>query len=69
MVSTPEVCYDNIIMTPNQYESMKIPSARKPLRKFSEILDVKNKTDVCRLCEAKSKCKEIRTGNTLWSNI
>ena len=69
MVSTPEGYNINIPMTPNQYDSTKNPSARKSLRQFSETLDVKHNTAVCRLGTAKSKHKKIITGNTLWSNI
>ena len=46
LVSTPEGFTNNSLMTPNPYMSTKNPSARKPLHQFSEILDVKHKTDV-----------------------
>ena len=69
MVSTPEQCDDNIPMTPNQYESMKNPSAQKSLRQFSETLDVKHKTGVGRLGKARANLKAIITSNVLWSNI
>ena len=56
-------------MTPNPYMSTKNPSARKPLRQFSETLNAKNNTAVCRLCAAKTKLRAIRKINMLWSNI
>ena len=49
MVSTPEVCNDNIPMTPNKSEYTRNPSTRKPLRQLSETLDVDHKTTICRL--------------------
>ena len=69
MVSTPEGCTNNIPMTPNPYVSTKNTSAGKSLRQFSDILDVKQMTDVHGLCAAKEKCKKIKTGNVLCSNI
>ena len=65
IVSTPEVCNDNIMMTPNRYESTKNPIAIKSLCQFSEALDVKHKTSVSWLGAAKSNCKSIRRGNVL----
>ena len=65
MVSTPEGCTNNIPMTPNPYVSTKNTSAGKSLRQFSDILDVKQMTDVHGLCAAKEKCKKIKTGNFL----
>ena len=69
MVSTPEGSTDNSLMTPNPSVSNKNPSAIKSLHQFSETLDVKHKTAVRRLGAAKAKCKAIKTGNVLWSNI
>ena len=51
------------------YPYLKNPSAIKSLRKFSEVLDVKQKTDVHRLGATKSKRKAIISGNMLWSII
>ena len=48
MVSTPEGCTNNSPIKPNPYVCTKDPSARKPLRQFSETLDVNHKTAVCR---------------------
>ena len=67
MVSTNEIGTDNSPMSPSQYVTVKKSSARKSLRQFLEALDVKHKTAVCRLGAAKSKCKAIIAGNTLWS--
>ena len=69
MVSTHEGCTQNSPMTPTSYVSTKNTSARKPLREFTETLDVKHKTDVWRFSTAKAKHKEIKTGNMFWSNI
>ena len=68
MVSTNEGCTDNSPMIPNQYDPTKNPFARKPLRKFSDALYVKHKTDVRMLGTAKANCKPTKTGNVLWSN-
>ena len=45
------------------------PSARKSLCLFTEVLYVKNKTDVRQLGAAKSESKAIRAGIILWSSI
>ena len=67
MVSTNEIGTGNSLMSPSQSVTVKNPIARKSLRQFLEALDVKYKTAVCRLGAAKSKCKAIIAGNTLWS--
>ena len=67
MVSTPEICTDNSLMTPNPPVSNKNHSARKPLSQFEETSYVKHKTDVFRLGAAKENSKTIITGNELWS--
>ena len=53
MVSTPEGCTYNILMTPNPYVSTKKPSAIKSIHQFSETLYVKHKTAVRGLGTAK----------------
>ena len=53
MVSTTEVFNDNITMSYEQYILFKNPSMRKSLCQFSEILEIKRKTDLRRLCAAK----------------
>ena len=47
----------------------KKASSIKPLHQFSEVLDVKQKTDIHRLGAAKSKSIDIRTGHLQWYNI
>ena len=54
------------MITPNPYLSTKKPSAGKPIRQFTETLDVKHNTAVCRFGTAKSKRKAIKKGNMLW---
>ena len=52
-------------MTPNPHVSNKTPSARKPLHKFTETLDVKYYSSVCKFGAAKAKRKAIKKGNML----
>ena len=40
--------------------------ARKYLSRFSEVINVKHKSDVCGLGADKLKCKSARTGIMLW---
>ena len=65
MVSTPEGCTNNSTMTHNPCVSTKKLSARKSLRQFTEILDVKHKSAVQRFGAAKGKCKAIKKFNAL----
>ena len=65
MVSTPELCTNNILMITNPYMSTKNPSARKSLCQFSETLYIKNNTYVHRLGADKKNPKAIKTGNLL----
>ena len=69
MVSDPKVFTENIPMSPNQYVTVKNPSARKSLNQFLYTLDVKPKTAVRRFCAAKSNHKSTRSGSMLWSSI
>ena len=46
MVSTPEKFTNNSTMSPRPSVTVRNPSARKSLRIFTEVLDVKNKTSV-----------------------
>ena len=62
MLSIPEVFIDNSPMPYGTSVPVKQPSARKSLRYFSETLDVKLKTDFCRLWADKSNWKAIRAG-------
>ena len=69
MVSTPEGCTNNSLMTPNPYLSTKNPCAIKKLYKFTLTLDVKRNTFVSEFGAAKAKHKAIRKNNLLWSDI
>ena len=65
LVSTPEGCTDNSLMKPNPSVSTKKTSARKPLCKFTETLNVKHKTAVRRFDAAKENCKATKKVNVL----
>ena len=71
MFSTPEVFTDNSPLAPGPGPSMNVknPSARKSLRQFYAVLDVKQKTSVCRLGVAKSMYKAIMAGIIFWFGI
>ena len=56
-------------MSLGPFVTVKTPSARKSLRIFTEVLDVKKKTDVLRVGAAEPKRKEIISGSVLWSSI
>ena len=56
-------------MSSVQYLPLKQPSERKLLLQFTETLDIKQKTEFCRLRDAKSKRKAIRAGSMLWFSI
>ena len=58
IVPTPKGCTDNSTMTPNSSVSNKNSSARKLLHQFTETLDVKHKTAVCRFAAAKAKRRQ-----------
>ena len=66
MVSNTEELTENSPITVGMSYITKNMSSRKPLGKISELLDVKQKTAVRRLCDPKSKCKSIRKGTLLW---
>ena len=51
-------------MTPTP---VKKPSDRKSLCLFTNILDVKKKTSICQVGDAKSKRKAIKSGTTPWA--
>ena len=59
IVSTPEGFTDNSPRSPITPKTVKKPSARKSLCLFTNIFDVKNKTAVRRVRDAKSKRKAI----------
>ena len=60
MVSTPEGCTNNILITPNTYLSNKNTSAEKLLCRFIDTLDVKHNNSVCSFGTAKANCKPIK---------
>ena len=53
MVSTPDIFVDNSPMSPGPPMIVKKCSARKSLRLFTEVLDVKKKTSVRWICASK----------------
>ena len=53
LVSNPGIFTNNIPMSPGPSVTVRYPSARKSLRLFTEVLDVKNKSAVRRLGSAK----------------
>ena len=69
MVYTPDIFTNNSTMSPGPYVTTRKPSARKPLRLFTEVLDIKKKTSFRQVCAAKPNHKSIRAGNMLWSSI
>ena len=69
MVSTPDIFIYNSPMSHGPPTIVKKFSARKSLRIFTEVLDVKNKTYVRWVGAAKSKHKPIIAGSMLWSSI
>ena len=58
LVSTPEGVTNKSPMSPGPSVTVKNTIARKPVRQFTELLDVKNKTAVHWLGDPKSKRKE-----------
>ena len=60
MVSTPEGFTNNRPRYPITPRTLKKPSARKSLCLFTNISDVKKKTDIYRFGAAKSKRKAIK---------
>ena len=69
MVSTPEVFTDNSPMSPRPSTTVKKPSARKSLRKFTGILNVKHETAVCRFGSAELERKDIISINISFFSI
>ena len=63
VVSILEIFTDNIPMSPGPYVTVKNPSAKKSLRLFTELFDVKNKSAVRQVGGSKSKRKSIRSGS------
>ena len=67
MVSTPEVFNKNSPRSPMTTTPVKKPSARKSLCLFTNILDVKHNTAICRVGSAKQKHKAIKSRTTPWA--
>ena len=66
MVYTTERFTDNSPMSPGTFLTFKNTSARKSIRTFTEILNIKNKTAVSWVCAAKLNLKEIISCSILW---
>ena len=60
MVFTPEVITYNIPNVPMTSTPVKKPSASKSLCLFTNILDIRPKTEKCRIVAAKYKLKAIQ---------
>ena len=56
-------------MSHGPYVTVRKRIARKPLRLFTEVLDVKNKGTVCQAGHSKYEFKSIRAVSVLWSII
>ena len=67
LLSTPERFIDNIPNVPITSSPVKKPSSSKSLCLFSNVLDVKPKTEKCLILAAKSKRKSNKLGNSLWT--
>ena len=67
MVSTPEVFTNDSPISPLTSTPVKKLSARKSMCIFTNILDVKKKTDTCWVVYAKSKSKAIKYDNKPWA--
>ena len=69
MVSSPEEITNDGPSLPMTQTTVKKPSAGKSLCFFINIFDVKKITDIRRVGAAKSKCRSIKYGSSLWANI
>ena len=69
MVSTNDIFTYNSKISTRTNMIVKECSARKSLRIFTKVLDVKNKTAVHRIGAAESKRKAIIKVSILWSII
>ena len=69
MITTSEGLADNSQIPLRKSVPVNNTSAKKLLRKFSELLDFKQKTSVRRLCASKSNHKDIIIAQMLWSSI
>ena len=69
MFSTQEEITDGSPILPMTQTTFKKPSARKSLRLFTNIFDVKKRTAIRHVGAAKSKRRSIKYGCGLWKNI
>ena len=67
MVYTPEVFANNNPISPMTSTPVKKPSDIKSLCLFTNILDMKNKTDTRRVVADKSKHKAIKSVTIPWA--
>ena len=67
MVLNPDGFVDNSPNLPMTSTPVKKPSARKSLCLFTNIFDVKKKTEKRRFVAAKSRRKSMKVGNSLWT--
>ena len=65
IISTPEGVTDHFPNVHMRSTPVKIPSARKSLCLFTNILNVKPKTEKRRFIATKSKRKAMKVGNSL----
>ena len=66
MVSTRKEIIDDSPSLSVTQTAIKKPSARKSLRLFTTIFDVKKITDIRRVGAAKSKTRAIKFGCGIW---
>ena len=68
MVSTPEEVTDDSPNVPMTSTPVKKTCARKSLCLFTNILNVKMKTEQRCVGSEKSKIRAMKLGNSLWTN-
>ena len=68
MVLNPDGFVDNSPNVPMTSTPVKKPSASKSLCLFTNIFDVKKKTEKLCIGDAKSKRRSMKLGTSLWTN-
>ena len=68
MVYTPEKVTDDIYILVMTQTTVQKASARKSLCLFTNIFDVKKKTEKRHVGATKSNCRSIKVGISLWTN-
>ena len=68
MVSIPEEIKDVITSLHKTLKTFNKPSDRKSMCLFTNLFDVKKKTEKRRVGDSKYKCRAIKVGNSLWNN-